>query len=138
MNKMNTLENIATVALATGSLVGIASNVLKSDFPGKLYIGDSCHINAYCVVSDYIARTIEQDGERRGSKLVKKLGEYFNEISIPLVTTYFVLGETVIDWIPGNVMDEKDTYAAIAGGVIGILYARGVKRRRKRAEHHSD
>ena len=134
----DTLENIATISLPIGQVVGIASNVLEADFPGKAYVGDFIHVGFYSAFSDYIARGIENFGKQRGNRLIQKTGEYFSEITIPLVTAYFVLGETMINWIPGNTMDEKDIYAALIGGGGGFLYAKGMKRRRKSAEYSVD
>lgn len=130
-----TLEDIATLALPIGQTVTIASNVMKMDFPGKIYVGDFAHVALYSYFVDYVSRRIEEFGRLSKNKVIQKIGEYCSEITIPLVTTYFVLGETVIDWIPFNVMDEKDVYAAVVAGSLGVLHARGMKRRRMSEEY---
>ena len=131
----DTLENIAAISMPIGQVACLAANSVKADFPGKAYINDFIWVGAYAVFSDHITRRIEKIGKQTGNKLIQKTGKYFNEITIPLVTAYFVLGETTINWIPKNTMEEKDIYAAIAGGTIGFLYAKVVKRKRKSEEY---
>lgn len=129
MSKIRNLEYISKKSLPIGQVVGIASNL--ANFPGSEYVGDFIWVGAYSQISDNIARRVENFGERTGKGFIKKFGEYFNEITIPLVTTYFALGETLIDWIPFTVMDEKDVYAGLIGGALGFMAARGMKRERK-------
>jgi len=133
VNYLEALEDIVSVVILPTSFVlsGYLSNLPNTEFTGKNHLGDLIYTGGYSHFSDYAARRIEIFGEKTGNKLIKKFGQYFSEITIPLVTTYFVLGETIINCIPLNTMDEKDIYAALLGGTLGFLHARRKKRRRE-------
>jgi len=144
--KLYPLEDISdNYLLPTGMLLGIASNitqVLKSAlkltdhqipnlgpfFTAMDKVGDFIWTAGYPFLSNYLSDRLTEYGKTKNSKLIEKIGKYFNEISIPLVTAYFVISETVYNLIPLNVMDPKDSWAAIVGGVIGYLAFRSRKR----------
>ncbi len=126
--RKNLLMILLSVGQIVGQMIGFASNMPGVDFPGKAYVGNFVHVGLYSVFSDYIARGIERIGRKRNNLWIKTLGKYYSEITIPMVTTYFILGETVIDWIPYNARDARDLYAPLLGGGLGFFYAREMKR----------
>ena len=140
MDKATILEGIIDTATKatywTGQAMATASNIkpLEAQIPGSEYMGDFIHVGLFSYYADNISAIIENYGEKKESPLIKKIGERFSEATIPLVSAYFAIGETLIDWIPKNTMDHNDAYAAIAAGIIGTTYAKMRKKNRKRKE----
>tara|TARA_Y100000310_G_C20158829_1_gene568184 strand:+ start:44 stop:478 length:435 start_codon:yes stop_codon:yes gene_type:complete len=140
MSNATILEGIIDTAIKatywTGQAIATASNIkpLEAKVPGSEYMGDFIHVGLFSYYADNISALIENYGKKKENQLIKKIGERFSETTIPLISAYFAIGETLVDWIPMNVMDHNDAYAAIAAGIIGTTYANMSKKNRKREE----
>ena len=125
----DTLEKLSVIPYTIGTFVSGASNLI--DFPGSENMGDYIHVGSYSMIAAYVGYKFDDYGDRNNSKIAKKIGKYFSDVTIPLLTAAFVIGETVHDWIPLNVMDTNDIYAAIGAGVLGTFYARSLQNTKK-------
>jgi hypothetical protein len=119
------VEGASLVSMIAGQSYAIACK-FNNTLPYAQNIGDLIHIGFYSFVSVYIGRGIETAS--RKDSFMQRLGKYFSEITIPLTTAYFALGETLINWIPLNTMDVNDVPAALAAGIVGIGSARALKK----------
>ena len=128
----DTLEKLSVIPYTIGAFVSGASNL--TDFPGSENMGDYIHIGCYSMIAAYIGHKFDNYGDRKDSKIAKKIGKYFSDVTIPLLTAAFVIGETVHDWIPLNVMDSNDIYAAIGAGILGTFYARSLQNSKKQID----
>ena len=127
--ELTRLEKISVPLTGIGQLFSGASNL--TDFPGSEHMGDFIHVGLYSAIAGYIGYKFDDYGDKKDSKIAKKIGKYFSDVTIPLLTAAFVIGETVHDWIPLNVMDTNDIYAAIGAGVLGTFYARSLQNTKK-------
>ena len=88
------------------------------------YVGNFPECFAIPAVSGFVGDYISHQGQKRNSPTLQKIGEYFPEITTTAISTYFVLGETVLPQILPGSADPKDIPAVLLSALAGYALAK--------------
>jgi len=88
------------------------------------YVGNSPESFVIPAISGFVGDYIEYQGQKRESKLLQRIGQYFPEISATAISTYFTLGETILPQILPGSADIKDVPAVLVSALAGYILAR--------------
>jgi len=125
---MANLEEKLTPPAHVVCLTGAALNLLKiydREFfpPISHHIGDFPLVITPIYLTGIIASGITNLGKKRNNTILQK-ARYLPEIIATTIATYFVLGESVCNIIPGNTMDPKDIPAVLIGAASSYIIAK--------------
>jgi len=88
------------------------------------YVGNFPESFAIPAISGFIGDYIELQGQRRGSKILQKIGRYLPEITTTALATYFSLGETLLPQILPGSADIRDVPAVLISALAGYALAK--------------
>jgi len=88
------------------------------------YVGNFPESFAIPAISGFVGDYIEYQGQKRGSKVLQKIGQYFPEISATAISAYFILGETILPQILPGSADIRDVPAVLVSALAGCALAK--------------
>ncbi len=88
------------------------------------YVGNFPECFAIPLVSGVVGDYIEEKGKSSGNRLVEKVGKYFPEVSTGALSTYFILGETILPQMLPGTADVKDLPAVLVSALAGYTLAK--------------
>ena len=88
------------------------------------YIGNFPECFAIPSVSGLVGGYIEERGKSNGNKFTERVGRYFPEVSTGALSTYFILGETILPQILPGIADVKDVPAVLISALAGYTLAK--------------
>ena len=88
------------------------------------YVGNFPESFAIPAIAGFVGDYIEHQGQKRRNKILQKIGQCFPEISATAVSTYFILGETIIPQILPGSADIKDIPAVLISALAGYTLAK--------------
>ena len=88
------------------------------------HVGNFPESFAIPAVSGFAGDYIEYLGQKRGSKTLRMIGQYFPEISATAISTYFTLGETILPQILPGSADVRDVPAVLISALAGYALAK--------------
>ena len=88
------------------------------------YVGNFPESFAIPVISGFVGDYISYQGQKRDSKILQKIGQYFPEISATATSAYFTLGETILPQILPGSADIRDVPVVLISVLAGYMLAK--------------
>ena len=88
------------------------------------YVGNFPESFAIPAISGFVGDYIKYQGQKKGSKILQKIGKYFPEISATTISAYFTLGETILPQILPGSADISDVPAVLISALAGYTLAK--------------